>query len=191
MIATILAVLFSAMAVPLFGWADRKIGGDDPNPKSTGFGRIAIYVALCFAVAFLASAPVLWTLGSMAVIWSVYRSLPWKVGGSTTPRTQTEILAAFVRHGMPAIGYGILCLAGGTNLWLPLIEYWPVSLFLAFAVFATTKSVEFAKTVDNTNSEDVARLANAQVETERGVVFGFALFFCGLALAASHALAKV
>jgi hypothetical protein len=127
----------------------------------------------------------------MAVIWSAYRSLPWKVGGSTTPRTQPEIVASLLRHSMPAMGYAVLFLAAGTAVWLPKIELWPVSLFLAFAVFATTKSVEFAKIVDNTNSEDVVRAANATVETERGVVFGFALFFVGLALTASAALASL
>ncbi|MEI6439003.1 MAG: hypothetical protein WCO83_02250 [Alphaproteobacteria bacterium] len=176
----LLTVIFGAMAVALFAWADREVGGDNPNPKSTGYGRVALYAVLAGGVGFLTSTHGLLTLGAMALIWIAYRSLPWKVGGSMTPRTSGEKLATLARHSLPALGLVVLYFAAGASPFAP--EVRPVALlpFIAFAAFATSLSIGFTKVADAAKFEHVVADANAKVEKTRGLAFGLAMLVAGI-----------
>lgn len=176
----LLTIIFAGMAVLLFAWADRKVGGDDPNPKSTGYGRVALYAALSAAVGFLTETHALLTLGAMALIWIVYRSLPWKVGGSMTPRTSAERLATLARHSLPALGLVALHLAAGASPLAPEVRPIAVLPFIAFAAFSTSLSINFAKAADGAKFEHVVADANAKVEKSRGMAFGLAMLVAGV-----------
>ncbi len=176
----LLTIIFAGMAVLLFAWADRKVGGDDPNPKSTGYGRVALYAALCGGVGFLVGAHALLTLAAMAVAWVVYRSLPWRVGGSMTPRTTGERVASFARHALPALVLVALHFAAGSSPLLPPVKLIAALPFLVYAAHATSLAIGFAKTADGARYEHVVADANAKVEKSRGLSFGFAMLVAGV-----------
>ena len=174
-------ILFAIMAVPLFHYADRQVGGDHPNPKSTGYGPVFIYVALTLALGSFLQDRVLLFLGEMALGWIVYRSLPWKVGGSMTPRTVGEKIGSFLRHCMPAMLAVALYILGGKVVWaMDISPYVPLP-FLAYGLFATVLAIDFAHATDFfvSNSEPLEDV-NAKQETDRGLAFGLMMLLGGV-----------
>lgn len=174
--------IFTAiMAVPLFYYADRQVGGDNPNPKSTGYGPVFIYAALSMAFGSLNEDRVTLFLGEMALGWIVYRSLPWKVGGSMTPRTGAEKLGSFLRHCMPAMLAAVLYLIGGKVVWAMDISFFSILPFIAYGMFATMLAIDYAHATDffvsnNTPLSDI----NAKQEFDRGLAFGLMMLVGGI-----------
>lgn len=179
----LIPALAAACAVPLFAWADRKVGGDDKNPKRTGYGAVLAYGAALVAASFyFPGFRDLAVIGALTAIWCAYRSLPWKMGGSTTPRTTGEVVKAFIRHMLPGLLLGGLWLAGGSVPHVPTFSIFALAPFPLYAAYATAGQVRFAQLVDRTNDDAVVRKANAQTETSRGLAFGVAFLIAGLAL---------
>ena len=76
----------------LFAAADRGIG---KGQRSIHFGLVFIYAA----AAWLSGERfVAW----LALSWALYRSLPWSIGGTTTPRTDRQKVGSLLRHALPA-----------------------------------------------------------------------------------------
>lgn len=164
----LLTIIFGALAVPLFWYADRQVGGDNPHPKSTGYGRVFLYAALALVIGLV-------TLGEMAMIWIGYRSLPWKVGGSMTPRTTAEKVASFARHALPGVCLAALCFAHGNGILAPEIRPIAAFPFLVFAAYATSLSLTFTRAADNAGSSAILAAVNADIEHRRGAGYGFAM----------------
>lgn len=102
----------SLLLIPLYALADRFAGGGAPKLDARLPGRGLFWAALvCATVGWLvAGLP-----GALlAVVWGVYRSLPWKaLGGRLDPREATEILGVLARHIIVSpfvilIGFGLL-----------------------------------------------------------------------------------
>ncbi|MFD1189762.1 hypothetical protein [Phenylobacterium conjunctum] len=150
--------------IPLFAWADRTVGG--AGRRSLAFGLV------------LLAGVVLWALSrdltpvSMALVWIGYRSLPWKVGGSTTPRGPGQVARALMRHAWPAAIAAVMHYAGAASSAL-------VLHLASYALVATGLAVFYAHRVDvlaaRGEAED-GRL-NAFIEGIRGAAFGAALAF--------------
>lgn len=159
--------------VPLFAWADRTVGG--AGRRSLAFGLVLLAGVIGWALTH-SLTPV-----TMACAWMAYRSLPWKVGGGTTPHTLEQVAATFARHSMPAFVALALHLAGATPDTLP-------ALLGIYACIATWQAVDYARQVDALAAagrpEDGG--LNAVFEIARGAVFGAAL-----ALTATLTLAGV
>lgn len=148
--------------VPLFAWADRTVGG--AGRRSLAFGLVLLSGVLAWALTHNLT-PV-----TIAAAWIVYRSMPWKVGGGTTPRTPAQIIGALARHSMPAAVAWVLHYAGAA----------PQALYACLGVYgvlATAFAVDYARTVDALAARGVAEDGrhNAALEVVRGAAFGAAL----------------
>lgn len=155
--------------VPLFAWADRTVGG--AGRRSLAFGLVLLSGVLAWALTH-SLTPV-----TIACAWIVYRSLPWKVGGGTTPRTLAEVAGAWARHSMPAGVALALYLAGAAPEALP--------AFLGlYGCVGAGMAAAYARKVDALAARGAAEDGrfNATLEVARGAAFG-------AALAASAALA--
>lgn len=144
----------------LFALADRGIGGL--------FRRSFVVAPMVVAAAGLAYLGFHF-LALLIVLWLIYRTMPWKVGGSLTPRGPAQIAGSFLRHALPT-----LAVVGG-NVWFGISYHYAIPL-LAYAVVATLLSVSYARLVDG-----LARMslgedgeANDKQEVIRGAVFGLA-----------------
>jgi hypothetical protein len=153
--------LIVAAAIPLFAWADRTVGG--AGKRSIAFGA----VLACALAAYLVSrnAP----LAVMLAIWVFYRSLPWKVGGGTTPR-RWQIMGAFLRHAIPAAA-GLLLFLGH---YAPDLKF--TFMGLAYAVVATALAVNYAREIDALTARGLPESGqNATQECARGAAYGAAI----------------
>lgn len=153
------AILFAA--IPLFAWADRTVGG--AGRRSHAFGAV---VALGLATGFLGH---LWAVTGLSVAWVLYRSLPWKIGGSTTPHGG-QIAASFARHAIPALAALILWRGG----WGPMASFYAMILY---AAAATALSVSYATAIDKLKAAGGSENGqiNSKYELARGAFFGIAL----------------
>ena len=162
--------MLALILIPAYALADRFTGGGWPDLDAKLPGRsLAWAAAACVGLGYLVGG---WPLAVMGLAWGVYRSLPWNIGGTTTPRG-AQIPAAFVRHAMPVIVPAALWannVPGGD---------WRLLVFacLAYALAATGLAVAYAREVDDliaTGRPDNGDF-NAKVELARGGVFGAAL----------------
>ena len=147
--------------VPLFAGADRIVGG--AGKRSVAFGAV---VAAGLAAGFLGH---LWGVTGLCVAWVLYRSLPWKVGGGTTPHGK-QIPAAFLRHAIP-MGAALILFLGG---WGPGASFYAMG---AFAVIATALAVSYATAIDKlilTGGSETGQI-NGKYELIRGAFYGLAL----------------
>lgn len=153
--------LYLLLAVPLFAWADRTVGG--AGKRSVAFGAV---VALGLAVGLLGH---LWGATGLCVAWVLYRSLPWKVGGGTTPHGG-EILGALLRHAIPMAAALILFLGG----WGPLVAVYAMG---GFALAATALAVSYASAIDKLIASGGSEngQVNSKYEIARGAFYGAAL----------------
>lgn len=149
-----------ALAIPLFTAADRGIGGL--------FRRSYVYGALLLIAAALTYFKE-YPAAIITVVWGLYRSLPWKIGGSTTPRTAEQIIGAFLRHLSPSLAVFICWQQFGVDpkMFLP---------FGFYAVIATGLAYAYGRDVDAMARAGIAELGqvNEKVELVRGFVFGVA-----------------
>jgi hypothetical protein len=97
-----------------------------------------------------------------------------------TPRTLAEKAGSFARHALPALGLAIIHLATGTASGGALVHPIAVLPFLAFAVYATSLSITYARAVDSAGSSSILAAVNADVEHRRGTAFGFAMLVAGV-----------
>lgn len=150
--------------VPLFAWADRVVGGG--GRRSLAFG-LALLAGVILWAASHDPLPV-----GMALTWIAYRSMPWKVGGSTTPRSPGQIGGALARHALPLGVAAVLHHAGAAS---------PALLLHlgAYALIATALAVYYARKVDALAAAGRAEdgRVNAFIEVVRGGAFGAALAF--------------
>lgn len=158
------------LLIPAYALADRFTGGGWPALDAKLPGRsLAWAAAACIALGYLVGG---WPLAAMGLAWGAYRSLPWSIGGTITPRG-AQIPAAFARHALPALVPAALWVnhvAGGD---------WRILTFacLAYALAATVLAVAYAREVDaliatgRTDNGDF----NDRVELIRGAAYGAAL----------------
>lgn len=171
-------VALAACSPWLFRYADRRIGSDEPNPKSTGYPPVLL-LALAFAVyAWLSGEALGWSFAGLVVSWCLWRTLGWKIGGSMTPRGTGQVFAALVRHSMPAMAYVGLDVAAqhlpaGRLIDLPFVGVLPLA---AFALYATDLAASYSHDVDEPGAtEQALKGINADNETHRGLAFGICL----------------
>jgi len=159
----------------VFAAADRTIGGG---------GRRSLAFAAVFALALA-----FWFLGEplftvVALAWALWRSLPWSIGGTTTPRTFGQKVGALLRNLIPAAA--ALC----WGLWAGDAVALAGSLaFFVWAVLATDLSVEYGEQIDRyagTGSE--VPWLNEHVEVRRGQLFGATFLGLGALWAVAQAL---
>lgn len=165
------AMALGGAGCALFAAADRGIGR---GQRSLHFGLVFVYAA----AAWLAGERfVAW----VALSWAFYRSLPWSIGGTTTPRTQWQKVASFCRHAYPAA----LASAAYTAGLAPWALAWAAMLFLlVYAAYATKLAVHYAEEVDYCAAwgRPEPDWLNATQEEDRGFAFGIAFAVCvGLA----------
>lgn len=162
--------MLTLLLIPAYALADRFTGGGWPDLDAKLPGRaLAWAAAACIGLGYLVGG---WPLAVMGLAWGVYRSLPWSIGGTTTPHG-AQIPAAFVRHAVPAIVPAALW-ANGTQG-----GDWRLLVFacLAYALAATVLAVAYAREVDGliaTGRPDNGDF-NANVELIRGAAYGAAL----------------
>lgn len=144
--------------IPLMAYADRMVGSDHKNPKSLGNGPVIL-------VALAALALRQWVPASLLAAWLAYRNVPWKLGGTTTPRTPAQMVGSLVRHSVPLLAAAPLVING----LIQLSATWPLAVF---AVFATLQHIGYAKYIDSVAAEDTS--VNAAIEITRGLAFGAA-----------------
>lgn len=168
-------VALAACAPFLFRYADRRIGSDEPHPKSTGYPPVIVYALVFAAYAWLSGIALGWAFAGLVLAWCLYRSLGWKVGGSMTPRTVGEILGALARHSLPALAWLAMDRAADVISWLPDLPLASVIPLIAFAFLATDQVIEYARFADLPGmTEPELKRINARLERERGFVFGIA-----------------
>jgi len=159
----------------VFSVADRTIGGG---------GRRSLAFAAVFALALA-----FWGLGElgftvMALSWALWRSLPWSLGGTTTPRTLGQQAACVARNMIPALA------CYGWGVWQrDLVATGAALLLIPWAAVATGLSTGYAKGVDRYAAMGLPEPVwlNERVELVRGQTFGAAF----LGLGALWAVAQV
>lgn len=166
-----IALLAALFLILLYALNDRFAGGGSPElDEKLPFRGFVWGLIPCAGVGYLASG---WPLAVMAVIWGLYRCLPWRIGGSTTPRGAGQLVAAFLRHAMPAGAAVAFAIneVGGFN-------WWALAAFLGlYAIGATALAASYTSYI----AQLVRRRAiddgsfNARVELMRGGMFGAAL----------------
>lgn len=150
-----------------FAGLDRGIGG---------MLRRSVTVACALAAAIALGLAGFGFLGVVISVWLVYRTLPWKIGGSTTPRTPAQIAGAFARHALP-----VAAVIGG-NVWFG--TPWSAALpFVVYAAFATGLAFAYARHVDDLSARGLGDYgeANDALETARGALFGLAVVWAMMA----------
>lgn len=106
-------------------------------------------------------------VGLIAAVWLFYRSIPWEVGGTITPRGPLQIAGSFLRNCLPmaAVPMG--------HVWfdVPLKAALPFSIY---AVFATGLAIAYARAVDDLASRGLGESGeiNDNLEMIRGFLFG-------------------
>lgn len=162
--------MLALILIPAYALADRFVGGGWPDLDAKLPGRsLAWGAAVCIGLGYLVGG---WPLAVMGLAWGVYRSLPWSIGGTTTPHGG-QIVGALLRHAMPVLVPAALWanhVPGGD---------WRLLTFacLAYALAATGLAVAYAREVD-----DLIAIGrpdngdfNANVELIRGATYGAAL----------------
>lgn len=152
--------LLLILSPALFALADRGIGG--LLRRSFVVGTL---IAAAAGLAYLGFH----FLALLIVVWLVYRTIPWKVGGSLTPRTTGQIIGSLFRHALPTVA-----VVGG-NVWFGTSFHAAIPL-LTYAVVATVLSVSYARLVDNLAAKGLGENgdANDLQEIIRGALFGLA-----------------
>lgn len=153
-------IVFLIVLPLLFAVADRGIGGAL---------RRSIVIGAALAVAIGLGLAGYGFLAILVAIWATYRTIPWQIGGSTTPRGPGQIAGALVRHALPAVA-----VVGG-NVWFA--TPWTAAIpLLAYAVATTAMAVSYAGHVDElieTGGADNGGY-NDKLEIARGAAFGLA-----------------
>ena len=146
------------LAVPLFAWADRTVGG--AGKRSVAFG-VVLLVSLLVGY-FLSPGA-----GVLGVAWIGYRSMSWTRWGTITPRTLKQIVLSFIHNAMPAMVAGA-CFSATIG---PLAE---VGTLLLYAFGATSLAVLYAHIVDYMAAHDMYEngQVNARIEIARGGLYG-------------------
>ncbi len=174
------SILALALFAPaLFRFADRRVGSDEPLPKSTGYGPVALYLAAFAGLAWFKVSPIAAALAALVAAWLLYRSLGWKTGGSMTPRTFSQIFGAYVRHNVPTLAYLGLDRGADYFPWIAPLPAAGVLPFVAFGIYATDLAVQYGRLSSSPFiSEGVLRGRNALNEKSRGLAFGLAFAAC-------------
>jgi hypothetical protein len=174
-IKIVLALALSAVGGLVFSTADRTIGGA---------GRRSVAFAAVFGVALAFWGLGLWMFVVLALSWALWRSLPWSIGGTTTPRTFGQKAGVLLRNLMPTAA--VLAWA----IWQrdPVAFASTPALFV-WAVLATDLSVEYAEQIDRYAGMGIEPpWLNERVEVRRGQLFGLAFFGIGALWAVAQAL---
>ncbi len=176
--APLILLAIGLAAIFLFRWADRKVGSDDPRPKSTGYGAVFLFGLLCHGLNYVAALPSLWLVAIMAHVWILYRSLPWKVGGSMTPRTGPELAASFARHALPGLVCAAVLTGSDPGFWAT-GQWGFLAVFFAFACLATVQHQRYGRLVWSSRPVNLA-VENAHIESTRGAAYGVCLAMVAL-----------
>lgn len=142
----------------VFALADRGIGGLLRRSFVVGAMLLGVVALAYFDQSFAAL---------LVAVWLVYRTIPWKVGGSTTPRTPVEVAASILRHGMPALAVLLAHTWYGVDPRAAL----PIA---AYALVATGMGMAYAKHVDDLVRRGLGDNGdyNDKLEAMRGGLFG-------------------
>jgi hypothetical protein len=149
------------VALPIvFALSDRGIGG---------LLRRSFVVGTLIAAAIALGWMGYGFLAVLIIVWLVYRTIPWKVGGSLTPRRTGQVLGSLARHAMP-----MLAVVGG-SVWFGTKPEAAIPLAV-YAVAATALAVAYARFVDGLASMNLGENgeANDKLEIVRGALFGLA-----------------
>lgn len=145
----------------LFALADRAVGG--AGKRSIAFGAVVLTGLILGLLTHQ------WAVTGLHIAWVLYRSLPWKIGGTTTPHG-SQIAASFARHAIPAFAALILWRGG----WGPLTA---VYALVGYAAAATALSASYAAAIDRlkaSGGQEHGQI-NAKYELARGLFYGLAL----------------
>jgi len=158
--------LSAALLIALYALADRFTGGGWPKIDAVLPGRSLFWGALlCGVVGWFAFG----MAGSLlALVWGVYRSLPWKaMGGRTDPREMTEAFGVFARH---ALIVPPLAVIGWQFLGGPII---PALAGVAYALAATTLAYAYGRAMARYEARgEPEGSENVTVELARGAAYG-------------------
>lgn len=156
----------AALLVALYAFADRFTGGGFPKIDAVLPGRSLFWGALlCGVVGWFAFG----MAGALlALVWGVYRSLPWKtLGGRTDPREAGEAPGVIARHAIlvPAVAViGWQFLAGPILPAIAAVGYALAATSLAFAYGQAMAKREAAGEPEGAE--------NTYVEFGRGAAYG-------------------
>jgi len=143
---------------------DRGIGG---------MLRRSITVACALAAAIALGLAGFGFLALIIAVWLVYRTLPWRIGGSITPRTPAEIAGAFARHALPVVAVPM------AHVWFAPTPLSAALPFVVYAAFATGLGIAYARHVDDLKARGLGDYGdfNDGLETARGGLFGAAVIW--------------
>jgi hypothetical protein len=160
--------IVALLAVPLYYWADRRVGSGGPNVlgplggRSVGFLGGALGGAL---LGYVAAGPAGAVLGPF---WAVYRSLNFK-HGALTPIDNKERVNAFLRHAIAMLVAVPIFFLGGhwVTALVAMVVYAGVASLLAFDL--GDRLIECSRDGDPWNDE-----WNNEAERIRGTAYGVA-----------------
>lgn len=152
--------------IPLYALTDRFAGGGAPKLDAVLPGRGLVWAALaCAVVGWLLAGP---PGALLALVWGVYRSLPWKaMGGRLDPREAADIPGVLARH---AIVIPFVALIGWRLLDEPLKAALAASLY---AIAATVIAFAYGRAIADLEAAGESEgNQNAIAELARGAAYG-------------------
>ncbi|WP_300573587.1 hypothetical protein [Phenylobacterium sp.] len=168
-------MISSLLLIPLYALAERFAGGGAPKLDAALPGRGLVWAALvCVVVGWLVAGP---PGALLALVWGVYRSLPWKaLGGRLDPRGMADLPGVLARH---ALVVPFVALIGWQLLGAPLKAALAAILYV---IAATVIAFAYGRAIADLEAEESPEgHQNAIAELARGAAYG-AMCFAILAL---------
>jgi len=164
-------MISALLLIPLYALADRFAGGGAPKLDAVLPGRGLAWAALACAVVgwLIAGLP-----GALlALVWGVYRSLPWKaLGGRLDPRHATDIPGVLARHAI--VIPGVIVIAVGGVLGDPITA---AAASIGFAIAATVIAFAYGRAIADLEARgDPESNQNTVAELARGAAYGAMCF---------------
>ena len=144
------------LAIPLFAWADRTVGG--AGSRSTAFIVVAI-------ISLLVGHFVSVGAGVLGIAWIGYRSMRW--WGTITPQNIFQIMLSLM-HGLLLAVVAGSCYVAGVGPGLATYT------MVLYALGATALAVLYSAIIDYMIAHNLPEngQVNAKIEIARGATFG-------------------
>lgn len=148
--------------IPFFAFVDRLLGSDVNRAKS--IGNTSVFI-LSLWMAFV--NPI---ISFFMATWLIYRNIPWSIGGTTTPRSNKQIIGSLLRHGVFIVPTTVDILMG----WLPLYS---ITFPILYSIIVTLGLIQYSKHIDDRIKKGLPENPkfNASIEILRGALFGLML----------------